>query len=126
MAINVSREKLLFYAAAGALGGFGAWGAAEPFMGVQNVYLRDLLLGAMVGLFIAGFLAAIEALCVSQWRQAARGAQSGVIIGGIGGMVGLLVAELMRCQYIEQRALRLDRQRVKSGPAGDTQLIESL
>jgi type III secretion system (T3SS) inner membrane Yop/YscD-like protein len=94
MAINVSREKLLFYAAAGALGGFGAWGAAEPFMGVQNVYLRDLLLGAMVGLFIAGFLAAIEALCVSQWRQAARGAQSGVIIGGIGGVVGLLVAEL--------------------------------
>jgi len=71
MAINVSREKLLFYVAAGALGGFGAWGAAEPFMGVQNVYLRDLLLGAMIGLFIAGFLASIEALSVSQWRQAA-------------------------------------------------------
>ncbi|MGO9263330.1 MAG: FHA domain-containing protein [Candidatus Binataceae bacterium] len=94
MAINVSREKLLFYAAAGALGGFGAWGAAEPFMGVQNVYLRDLLLGAMVGLFIAGFLASIEALSVGQWRQAVRGAQSGVVIGGIGGVVGLLVAEL--------------------------------
>jgi hypothetical protein len=94
MAINVSREKLLFYAAAGALGGLGAWGAAEPFMGVRNVYFRDLLLGAMIGLFIAAFLASIEALSVSQWRQAMRGVQSGVIIGGIGGVVGLLVAEL--------------------------------
>jgi hypothetical protein len=94
MAINVSREKLLFYVAAGALGGLGAWGAAEPFMGIRNVYLRDLLLGAMIGLFIAGFLASIEALSVSQWRQAARGAQSGVIIGAIGGVTGLLVAEL--------------------------------
>jgi Inner membrane component of T3SS, cytoplasmic domain len=94
MAINVSREKLLFYVAAGALGGLAAWGAAEPFMGVRNVYVRDLLLGAMIGLFIAAFLASIEALSVSQWRQAARGAKFGVIIGAIGGVIGLLVAEL--------------------------------
>jgi hypothetical protein len=94
MANSISREKLLFYVVAGALGGMAAWGAAEPFMGIRNVYLRDLLLGAMIGLFIAAFLASIEALSVSQWRQAARGVRFGVIIGSIGGVIGLLVAEL--------------------------------
>lgn len=93
MAINVSREKLLFYAAAGALGGFGAWGASETFLGVRYVYGRDLLLGAFVGLFIAAFLASIEALSVGQWRQALRGMQTGAIIGAIGGALGLLVGE---------------------------------
>lgn len=92
--MNVSREKLLFYVAAGALGGFGAWAAAEPFLGIQAVYLRDLLLGAIIGLFIAAFLASIEALSVSQWFAAARGAQFGIIIGAVGGGIGLLVGEL--------------------------------
>jgi Inner membrane component of T3SS, cytoplasmic domain len=94
MASNVSREKLLFYAAAGALGGFGAWGAAEPFLGIRSVYARDLLLGALIGLFIAVFLACIEALSVSQWRQAARGLRVGAIFGVVGGAAGLLVGEI--------------------------------
>jgi FHA domain-containing protein len=94
MAINVSREKLLFYAAAGALGGLAAWGAAEPFLGIRYVYLRDAVLGALIGLFIGAFLAAIEAMSVGQWRQALRGIQSGGIISAIGGAVGLLIAEI--------------------------------
>jgi hypothetical protein len=94
MAINVSREKLLFYAAAGALGGLAAWAAAEPFLGIRSVYPRDIVLGALIGLFIGAFLAAIEALSVGQWRQALRGIQSGGIIGAIGGALGLMVAEV--------------------------------
>ena len=94
MATNVSREKLLFYAAAGALGGLAAWSAAEPFLGIRYVYGRDLILGALIGFFIGAFLAAIEALSVSQWHQAARGVQSGGAIGAFGGALGLLVAEL--------------------------------
>ena len=93
MASNVSREKLLFYAAAGGLGGLGAWGAAEPFLGIRDVYGRDLLLGALIGLFIAAFLASIEALSVSQWRQVTRGVQFGAIIGAVGGAIGLIVGE---------------------------------
>jgi len=93
MASNVSREKLLFYAAAGGLGGFGAWGAAEPFLGIRFVYGRDVLLGALIGLFIGAFLASIEALSVGQWRQAVRGIQFGAIFGAIGGAAGLLVGE---------------------------------
>ena len=93
MASNVSREKLLFYAAAGGLGGLAAWGASEPFLGIRSVYVRDLLLGALVGLFIAAFLASIEALSVGQWRQAGRGLRFGVIFGAIGGAAGLLVGE---------------------------------
>ncbi|HKD69029.1 MAG TPA: FHA domain-containing protein [Candidatus Binataceae bacterium] len=93
MAINVSREKLLFYAVAGGLGGLAAWGAAEAFLGIRSVYARDVILGALIGLFIGAFLAAIEAMSVGQWRQALRGIQSGGIIGAIGGAVGLLVGE---------------------------------
>jgi len=93
MAINVSREKLLFYAVAGGLGGLAAWGASEPFEGIRQVYLRDALLGALIGLFIGAFLASIEALSVGQWRQALRGVQAGGLISAIGGAVGLLVAE---------------------------------
>src|SRR5579883_1329354 len=94
MAINVSREKLLFYAVAGGLGGFAAWGAAEPFLGIRYVYVRDAILGVLIGLFIGAFLAAIEAMSVGQWRQALRGIQSGGVIGAIGGAIGLVVGEL--------------------------------
>ena len=93
MASNVSREKLLFYAAAGGLGGFAAWGSSEPFLGIRFVYGRDMLLGALVGLFIGAFLASIEALSVGQWRQAGRGLQFGAIFGAIGGAAGLLIGE---------------------------------
>ena len=93
MAGNVSREKLLFYAVAGGLGGLGAWAMAEPFMGIRSPWARDLVLGAIVGLFIASFLASIEALSVSQWRQAMRAIKSGAVIGIFGGAVALVLAE---------------------------------
>jgi hypothetical protein len=95
MASNVSREKLLFYAAAGGLGGFAAWGVQESFAGISDYYLRDVVLGAIIGLFIAAFLASIEALSVSQWRQALRGVRSGVIFGAIGGAAGLVGGEVL-------------------------------
>ncbi len=94
MASNLSREKLMFYAAAGGLGGLAAWGAAEPFLGIRYVYGRDFLLGALIGAFIGAFLASIEALSVGQWRQAFRGIISGGMIGAVGGALGLLVGEI--------------------------------
>lgn len=93
MASNVSREKLLFYAVAGGLGGLGGWAAAEPFLGIHSVYGRDIVLGALIGLFIAAFLASIEALSVGRWRQAARAIWQGGLIGACGGAIGLLIAE---------------------------------
>ncbi|MGH7907185.1 MAG: hypothetical protein ACREP6_11200, partial [Candidatus Binataceae bacterium] len=93
MAAKVSREKLLFYAVAGGLGGLGAWGASEPFLGIRSVYGRDVVFGAIIGLFIAVFLASIEALSVSQWHQAARGTRSGAVFGIIGGAIGLIIGE---------------------------------
>ncbi len=95
MASNVSREKLLFYAAAGGLGGFAAWGVQESFAGLSNYYLRDAVQGLIVGLFICAFLASIEAMSVSQWRQAMRGIKSGAIFGAIGGAFGFLIAEIL-------------------------------
>jgi hypothetical protein len=95
MASNVSREKLLFYAAAGGLGGFAGWGVQESFAGIRSYLLRDAIQGLIVGLFICAFLASIEALSVSQWRQAGRGIRSGAIFGAIGGSFGFLIAELL-------------------------------
>ena len=93
MATSVSREKLLFYAVAGGLGGLAAWAAAEPFMGIHSPWIRDVILGALIGLFIAAFLASIEALSVSQWRLALRGIKSGAGIGIVGGALALVLAE---------------------------------
>ncbi len=91
---NVSREKLLFYAAAGALGGFAAWGLSEPILGIRWVYGRDILFGALIGALISAFLASIETLSVGQMRQAARRFVLGGVIGAVGGALGLLVGEL--------------------------------
>ena len=93
MASNVSQEKLLFYAAAGALGGFAAWGLSEPILGIRWVYGRDILFGALIGALISAFLASIETLSVGQMRQAARRFAVGGVIGAAGGALGLLVGE---------------------------------
>src|SRR5208282_3765009 len=93
MASNVSREKLLFYAAAGALGGFAAWGLSEPILGIRWVYGRDVLFGALIGALISAFLASIETLSVGQMRQAVRRFAVGGVIGAAGGALGLLVGE---------------------------------
>src|SRR5271156_4524353 len=90
MASNVSREKLLFYAAAGALGGFAAWGLSEPILGIRWVYGRDALIGAL----ISAFLASIETLSVGQVRQAIRRFVVGGLVGAVGGALGLIVGEL--------------------------------
>ncbi|HUO03944.1 MAG TPA: FHA domain-containing protein [Candidatus Binataceae bacterium] len=94
MARNVSSEKLLYYAAAGALGGFAAWGCAETILGIRSVYVRDFLLGATIGALIGAFLASIEAMSVGQWRLAVRGFVTGGAIGAAGGAAGLIVGEL--------------------------------
>src|ERR1700691_1561564 len=93
MASNVSREKLLFYAAAGALGGFAAWGLSEPIVGIRWVYGRDVLFCALIGALISSFLASIETLSVGQVRQAARRFVVGGVIGALGGALGLIVGE---------------------------------
>lgn len=93
MASNVSREKLLFYAAAGGLGGFAAWGLSEPILGIHWVYGRDLLFGALIGALISAFLASIETLSVGQLRQAMRRFVVGGVIGAVGGALGLLIGE---------------------------------
>src|SRR6266851_5762503 len=99
MGSNVSREKLLFYAAAGGLGGFGAWGTAEPFLGIHSVYGRDLLLGALVGLFIAAFLASIEALSVGWATRSGARLRNGALGGLAGGAIGGLCYQALTATF---------------------------
>src|ERR1700735_5407332 len=90
MASNVSQEKLLFYAAAGALGDFAAWGVSEPILGIRPVYALHILFGALIGALISAFLASIETLSVGQIRQAVRRFIVGGIIGAAGGGRGVV------------------------------------
>ena len=99
MASNVSREKLLFYAAAGGLGGLAAWGVQESVAGIRYYFLRDAAQGVIIGLFIGAFLASIEALSVGQWRQAMRGLKSGAIFGAIGGALGGLCYQTLTTSF---------------------------
>src|SRR5260370_37419163 len=73
MASNVSSEKLLFYAAAGALGGFAAWGLAEPILGIRSVYGRDILFGALIGSLFNAFLASFVTEYAVQSHEPAGG-----------------------------------------------------
>jgi hypothetical protein len=93
--MRFSRERLLFYSAAGALGGLAAWGLEESVAGIHSYWLRAALLGLAIGLCIGGFLAAIDRLSFGQWRLAGRSALGGLGFGALGGAAGLLLGELL-------------------------------
>jgi pSer/pThr/pTyr-binding forkhead associated (FHA) protein len=92
--MELSRERLVLFAGAGLLGGIAGWAAAEPLAGVGNVYLRAILLGAMIGVFVSAFIGAIEGLSASHKNQTWQGVKLGSLAGLVGGGSGLLIGEL--------------------------------
>jgi VWFA-related protein len=85
-------HKTILYGAAGALGGSAAWvpvllvsGAAEGGL------LKELLLGAVAGLFIGGFIWSHEALAGRQFRTALKRAVYGAAAGIAGGAAGAVL-----------------------------------
>jgi hypothetical protein len=79
----------------GGLGGLLGWALINVLAAdVANVYLKDLLTGACVGLTLGACCGVWDGLFRSHsWLRAVRGAGLGAAIGLAGGMIGLVVGE---------------------------------
>jgi VWFA-related protein len=81
-------HKTLLYGAAGALGGSAAW----PFVLVLSASAAglpsEILLGAVTGMFLGGFIWSHEALAGRQFKTAVQRAAFGALAGLLGGALG--------------------------------------
>ena len=82
-------RKTLFYGAAGALGGATAWAfVLTVSMIAQGGLLTEVMLGALAGMFIGGFIWSHEAIMNRQFWGAIKRACFGAAAGLVGGSVG--------------------------------------
>lgn len=82
-------HKTLLYGAAGAFGGSAAWMFVLLLSAaVGEGLLTELMLGALAGMFIGGFIWSREALAGRQFRAAIKRAVFGAVAGCIGGAAG--------------------------------------
>jgi hypothetical protein len=87
--------RLYYYGVLGAIGGLIAWQASN-LLGLSfagNVYLSEILVGALIGVCIGFMIGAAEGLAARSPRLALR---AGLITGGLGllgGALGLPLAE---------------------------------
>ncbi|MHB8845501.1 MAG: VWA domain-containing protein [Nitrospirota bacterium] len=82
-------HKTLLYGAAGALGGSAAWAFVLALSAAASDGLRsEILLGAVTGMFLGGFIWSHEALAGRQLGTALKRAAFGAVAGIIGGALG--------------------------------------
>jgi hypothetical protein len=89
--------KAYYYTILGAMGGLFGWQITERlgFVGGQNVYLSDALLGAAIGLCIGLFIGFTDGLLVRSILRALKTGLIGGLIGLIAGAIGLPVGEIV-------------------------------
>lgn len=82
-------HKTLLHGAAGALGGSAAWAFVLSVSGIAgNGLLNEVLLGAIAGMFIGGFIWSHEAIMGRQVLTALKRAVFGSTAGLVGGAIG--------------------------------------
>jgi VWFA-related protein len=82
-------HKTILYGAAGGLGGSAAWALVLPLSGAASTgLLTELLLGAIAGMCIGGFLWSHEAMKGRQFKTAFKRAAFGMAAGFAGGAAG--------------------------------------
>lgn len=91
------RLRSYYYAVLGAIGALIGWRITETFGFIrgQTVYVTDILLGAIIGLFLGLLIGASEGLLARSWYKSLR---AGALAGGIGlaaGAIGLPLGELV-------------------------------
>ncbi len=91
------RLRSYYYAILGAMGALIGWRITDTleFLRGQSVYFSDVLLGAVIGLFLGLLTGASEGLLTRSWYKALR---AGALAGGIGmvaGAIGLPLGEFI-------------------------------
>ena len=87
--MNGFSRKTMLNGAAGALGGSAAWAFIPVLSRAASGGLgAEILLGALVGMCIGGFLWSHEAVTGKQFRTAAKRAAFGAMAGILGGAIG--------------------------------------
>ncbi|MCC7129144.1 MAG: hypothetical protein B6D39_04660 [Anaerolineae bacterium UTCFX2] len=89
--------RLYYYGVMGAIGGVLGWQVSN-LIGLsftQNVYLSEVVVGAMIGLFIGLMIGLTDGLFTRNWIQAGRGALLSGVLGLVGGAIGLPLAEAL-------------------------------
>lgn len=82
-------HKTVFYGAAGALGGSAAWAFVLSVSGATgNGLITEVVLGALAGMFIGGFIWSHESITGRRFRAALRRAGFGAAAGLLGGAAG--------------------------------------
>jgi VWFA-related protein len=100
-------HKTLLYGAAGALGGSAAWAFVLALSASAAAGLRsEVLLGAVTGMFLGGFIWSHEALAGRQFgtavKRAAFGAAAGLLGGALGAGLGSTVFSVLGRYAAEQ------------------------
>jgi len=93
-------HKTLLYGAAGALGGSAAWAFVLALSASAAAGLRsEVMLGAVTGMFLGGFIWSHEALAGRQFgtaiKRAAFGAATGLLGGALGAGLGSTVFTIL-------------------------------
>ena len=91
------RLRSYYYAVLGAMGALIGWRVTDTlgFLRDQSVFVSDILLGAIIGLFLGFLIGASEGLLTRSWYKALR---AGALAGGIGliaGAIGLPLGEFI-------------------------------
>src|SRR5215831_2632593 len=91
--------RIYYYAVLGAIGGLIAWRLTDTvgFVNQPNVYVSDLLRGAITGLSI-GFLIGLAEALLSQ--SLVRGLRAAAISGGIGLLAGAIALPLAEFAFL--------------------------
>jgi hypothetical protein len=87
--------RLYYYAVLGAIGGIIGWQASN-LLGLSftgNLYLNEIVVGALIGLSIGMFIGLAEGLLTRNLPRAARTGLFSGLLGMAGGAIGLPLAE---------------------------------
>jgi len=87
--------RLFYYGVLGAIGGVLGWQASN-LLGLSftgNLYLNEVLVGALIGLFIGLLIGLAEGLLTRNLVGAAKAGLFGAGMGILGGAIGLPLAE---------------------------------
>jgi hypothetical protein len=87
--------RLYYYTLLGAIGGLIGWQISNVLglSFLQNVYLSELVVGALIGFFIGGLIGFSEGLAAGSPLFGLRAGLTTGLLGAAGGAIGLPIAE---------------------------------